>query len=74
MELHEECTIFAKLKEVFQTIFTLSHGQAAFERGLSLNKLMVENMKEKSLIASRFVYDTVKSSAVHFSEIRLTPD
>jgi len=35
---------------------------------------MVENMKEESLIASRFVYDTVKSSAVHFSEIRLTPD
>ena len=35
---------------------------------------MVENMKEESLIASRFVYDTVKSSAVHFSEIRLNPD
>jgi len=30
-------------------------------------------MKEESLTASRFVYDTVKSSAVHFSEIRLTP-
>jgi len=34
---------------------------------------MVENMKEESLTASRFVYDTVKSSAVHFREIRLTP-
>ena len=30
-------------------------------------------MKEESITASRFVYDTVKSSAVHFSEIRLTP-
>jgi len=28
-------------------------------------------MKEESLIASRFVYDRVKSSAVHFGEIRL---
>jgi len=34
---------------------------------------MVENMKEESITASRFVYDTVKSSAVHFSEIRLSP-
>ena len=34
---------------------------------------MVENMKEESLTASRFVYDTVKNSAIHFSEIRLTP-
>ena len=66
---------YAKLWEVFQIIFALSHGQAAVERGFSINnELMVENMKEESLTASRFVYDTVKSSAVHFSEIRLTPD
>jgi len=66
---------YAKLWEVFQIIFALSHGQAAVERGFSINnELMVENMKEESLIACRFVYDTVKSSAVHFSEIRLTPD
>jgi len=64
----------AKLWEVFQIIFTLSHEQAALERGFSINnELMVENMKEESLTASRFVYDTVKSSAVHFSEIRLIP-
>ena len=55
-----------------QILFTLSHDQAALEKGFSINnELMVENMKEESLIASRFVYDTVKSSAVHFSEIRL---
>jgi len=63
---------YAKLWGVFQIIFTLCHGQAAVERGFSINnELMVENVKEKSLIASPFVYDTVKSSAVHFSEIRL---
>jgi len=65
---------YAKLWEVFQIISTLSHGQAALERGFLINnELMVENMKEESLTASRFVYDTVKNSAVHFSEIRLTP-
>jgi len=51
-----------------------SHGQPAFEKGFSINnELMVEKMKEKSLIASCFVYDTVKSSAVHFNKIPLTP-
>ena len=61
---------YAKLWEVFQIIFTLSHGQAALERGFLINnELMVENMKAESLIASRFVHDTVKNSAVHFSEI-----
>jgi len=63
-----------KLWKVFQIIFTLSHDQAAVERGFLINnELMVENMKEESLIASHFVYDTVKGSAVHFSEIQLTP-
>ena len=62
---------YVKIWEVFQIIFTLCHGQAAVERGFSINnELMVENMKEESLIAS-IVYETVKSSAVHFSEIRL---
>ena len=65
---------YAKLWEVFQIIFALSPGQAALERGFLINKgHMVENMKEESVTASRFVYDTVKNSAVHFSEIRLTP-
>jgi len=65
---------YAKLWEVFQSIITLSHGQPAFEKGFLINnELMVEKMKEKSGITSCFVYDTVKSSAVNFSEIPLTP-
>jgi len=28
---------YAKLREVFQIIFTLSHGQAALERGFLIN-------------------------------------
>ena len=65
---------YAKLWEVFQIIFTLSHGQAAVERGFSINnELLVENMQEKSLVASRFVYASVKSSDAHFSDISYTP-
>jgi len=45
---------YAELWEVFQIIFMLSHGQAALERGFLINNgLMVENIKEESLIASR---------------------
>ena len=65
---------YAKLWEAFQIIFTLSHGQAAVKRGFSINnELLVENMQEKSLVASRFVYAGVKSSDAHFSEISFTP-
>ena len=40
----------AKVWEVFRIIFTLSHGQAAVERGFSVNsELLVENLPEKSL-------------------------
>ena len=53
--------IIAKLWEVFQIIFTLSHGQAALEKGFLINnRLMVENIKEESLTASRFVHDSEK--------------
>ena len=42
--------------EVFRTIFTLSHGQTAVERRFSFNsELLVENLQEKTLVASRFV-------------------
>ena len=65
---------YAKLWEIFQIIFTLSHGQAVIERGFLINnELMVENIKKESSIVGRFVYDKVKSSPVHFSQIPLTP-
>ena len=64
----------AKVWEVFKIIFTYSHGQAAVERGFSVNsKLLVENLQEKSLVASRFVYSSVKSDANHFSELFFNP-
>ena len=64
----------AKVWEIFRIIFTLSHGQAAVKRGFSVNsKLLVENLQEKTLVASCFVYSSVKSDANHFSELSFTP-
>ena len=65
----------AKVWEVFRFIFTLSHSQAAVEKGFSVNsELLVENLQEKTLIASRFVYSSVKSDANQFCELFLPPD
>ena len=39
-----------------------SHGQASVESGFSINSsIMVENLQEESLVAQRFVYDSVNS-------------
>ena len=63
----------AKVWEIFRIIFTLSHGQAAVEIGFSVNiKLLVENLQEKTLLASCFVYSSVKSDANHFIELSFT--
>ena len=63
----------AKVWKVFRIIFTLSHGQAAVERRFSVNsKLLVEHLREKTLVASRFVYSSAKSNANHFSELSFT--
>jgi len=47
---------FAKL------ILILSHGNATVERGFSVNtECLIENQHEKSLIAQRRIYDTIKN-------------
>ena len=64
----------AMVWEVFRIIFMLLHGPAAVERGFSVNsKRLVENLQEKTLVASHFVYSSVKSNANHFSELSFTP-
>ena len=63
----------AKAWDVFRIIFTHLHCQAAVERGFSVNsKLLVENLQEKTLVVSRFVYSSVKSDANRFSELSFT--
>ena len=52
---------YEQLWEVFKLLLTLSHGQAAVERGFSTNKLsMKANMNQESLIALRRVHDGMK--------------
>ena len=67
-------TKHSKVWKVFRIIFALWHGQAAVERGFSVNsELLVENLQEKTLGASRFAYSSVKSDTNHFSELSFTP-
>ena len=55
------------LWKVCRIIFVLSHGQADVERGFNINgELLVENMKELSLISQRIVCD-------HFSACKNDP-
>lgn len=51
---------FCKLWKFIQLILILSHGNASVESGFSVNKqMLVENLKERSLIAQRVVYDNI---------------
>jgi hypothetical protein len=53
---------YNKLWGVVKQLLLLSHGQATVERGFSVNKeLVVENLKEHSLIAQRVICDHVQS-------------
>lgn len=57
---------FADLWKICSIVFTLSHGQAAIERGFSVNKeVLDDNMKTLSLVSQRMVYDHITSEKVH---------
>ena len=50
------------LIEVLKIIFIMSHGNAALERGLSINaNSIMGNQTENSLVGLRVVYDAVKA-------------
>lgn len=54
---------YSNLLHFVELVMTLSHGNAAVERGFSINKeCLVENQKEKSLIAQRIIYDGVNAT------------
>ena len=54
---------FKEIWSVFQIVFILSHGNARVESGFSVNAdMLVENLKEESLIAQCRVYDSVVAS------------
>ena len=54
---------------------TLSHGQSSVECGFTVNKqLSIENLKEKSLIALRWVADHMSASEEIPEEVQITRD
>lgn len=54
---------YHELRELFMMIFLIFHGNAAIERGFSINKeCIVENQNEISLINIRYVYDAIKEA------------
>ena len=51
---------FAPLFDLIKRVLTLSHGNASVESGFSCNEnILVENLKEQSLISHRIVYDYI---------------
>ena len=52
---------YQALWKICKMLLILSHGQAAVERGFSINKqIAVENLKERSFIAHRTIVDYLK--------------
>lgn len=65
-----EETRFRKLSTFVQTACLLFHGNAAVERSFSVNKeCLIENLKEDSLVAQRYVFDFMKT--INFCEDQL---
>ena len=66
----ESCTRFPQLTEIVKFVMTLSHGQAASERGFSTNKnLLVENLHEESIKRQRIVIDHMESNNLDAFEV-----
>ena len=66
---------FPKLSIILQSIFVLSQGQAAVERGFSLNQsLLCCNMKEMSIVSRRRIRDYVITHNFVPSNVRITPE
>ena len=66
----ESCSRFPQLTEIFKFVMTLSHGQAAAERGFSTNKnLLVENLHEDSIKRQRIVVDHMESNNLDAFEV-----
>ena len=54
---------YSKLWAVTKKILILSHGQATVERGFSINsELVVENLKEESVVSQRIVFDAIAAA------------
>ena len=56
-------------------LLTLSHGQAAVERGFFVNDFLLQpNLKSHSLVAQRMIYDTVILTEQPIAKFQVTPE
>ena len=61
LEIHRWWSQFSNLKNVFQILLIISHGQAQVERGFSTNKQLLDhNMFRDTLIAQRIIEDHMR--------------
>nr|XP_047133757.1 uncharacterized protein LOC124811796 [Hydra vulgaris] len=66
---------YSALWKVCVIVFVSSHGQCAIEQGFSVNKqLLVENLKERSLISQKIVYDHINSHDIVIHQYELPSD
>ena len=72
-EKSESLSHYSALVEIFKFIRILSHGQAAIERGFSVNKnVLVENLVEETLIGQRIVLDHIRMNNYNPNTVPLT--
>ena len=66
---------YKDLRLICKLVFILSHGRSNIERGFSINKeVLGDNMKEKSIVSQRLVYDTLASSNVEVHEFQVSQE
>ena len=63
-----------KLWHVSKLTFVLSHGQSFIERFSVTKQLTDTNMKEKSFVSQRTVYDKITSDNISINSFVITPD
>ena len=63
-----------ELWDLMKLLLTLSHGQAAVERGFSVNKdLLAPNLKTQSLVSQRVIHDTIALSGLPVADFEISP-
>ena len=63
-----------ELWDLIKLLLTLSHGQAAVERGFSIKSgLLVPNLKTQSLVSQRVICDTIALSGLPVADFEITP-
>ena len=71
-ELNQQKT-YESLWCTIQLLLTLSHGQAAVERGFSVNKeVLAPNLKAVSLTALHLIHDTISEGQIEISDYIIT--